>query len=175
VARVAAPLTLYVSAIIFFQGHNLPGGGFIAGVLAAIAGAVIMLAFGPGGRPQFAWWCPVVIAVLLVPVSGLIAAAIALATGLLFRASLTRPTIGQCAWWRMSVVGVLISVGTGVALMFISATGSFMDHTAWHIHVPLLGDEHLPTATFFDLGVYLIVAGTLMTIFVELALEEEQQ
>ena len=31
---------------------------------------------------------------------------------------------------------------------------------------------HLPTATFFDLGVYLIVLGTLMTIFVELGLEE---
>ena len=34
-----------------------------------------------------------------------------------------------------------------------------------------LGSFHLPTATFFDLGVMLIVLGTLMTIFVELSLE----
>jgi multicomponent Na+:H+ antiporter subunit B len=41
-----------------------------------------------------------------------------------------------------------------------------MDNTILH-----LGSYHLPTATFFDLGVMMIVVGTLMTIFVELAME----
>ena len=35
--RVMMPLALMVAAYIFFRGHNLPGGGFIAGLIAAIA------------------------------------------------------------------------------------------------------------------------------------------
>jgi len=49
---------------------------------------------------------------------------------------------------------------------------TFMDHGILDFHLPLLGHQHVPTATFFDLGVYLIVLGTLMTIFVELGLED---
>ncbi|KTT46137.1 monovalent cation/H+ antiporter subunit A [Pseudomonas oryzihabitans] len=37
VARVLLPLALLVSAFIFVRGHNLPGGGFIAGLITAIA------------------------------------------------------------------------------------------------------------------------------------------
>ncbi len=37
VARVLLPLALLVSAFIFVRGHNLPGGGFIAGLVTAIA------------------------------------------------------------------------------------------------------------------------------------------
>ena len=31
VARIAVPATVLASLFVFFQGHNLPGGGFIAG------------------------------------------------------------------------------------------------------------------------------------------------
>lgn len=122
VARFAVPITAIVSLVIFFQGHNLPGGGFIAGVLAAAAGAMYLLAFG------------------------------------LEKAS-------RWAWWKLSVAGLLIALVTGTVPMFFHK--HFMDHTMWH----LPGGMHLPTATFFDLGVYLVVFGTLMTIFVELGLE----
>jgi multisubunit Na+/H+ antiporter MnhB subunit len=119
VTRFAVPLTLLVSFVIFFQGHDLPGGGFIAGVLAASAGAMYLLAFGIGAA--------------------------------------ARPLR------RISVVG-LVSVTTGTVPF---ARGfAYMDNTILH-----LGSFHLPSATFFDLGVMLIVVGTLMTIFVELALE----
>jgi multicomponent K+:H+ antiporter subunit A len=37
VTRVMMPIALMVAAYIFFRGHNLPGGGFIAGLVAAIA------------------------------------------------------------------------------------------------------------------------------------------
>ncbi len=47
--RVMMPLALMVAAFIFFRGHNLPGGGFIAGLIAAIA--VIMQYMASG----FAW------------------------------------------------------------------------------------------------------------------------
>ena len=37
IARVLLPMALLVSAFIFVRGHNLPGGGFIAGLITAIA------------------------------------------------------------------------------------------------------------------------------------------
>jgi multisubunit Na+/H+ antiporter MnhB subunit len=126
VARFAVPLSAVVSVVIFFQGHNLPGGGFVAGVLAAAAGATYLLAFGA-------------------------------------------ERAARIAWWRIAVVGLLVSVLTGTVPLLLGWT--FMDHGILDFHVPLLGHLHLPTATFFDLGVYLIVLGTLMTIFVELWLE----
>lgn len=126
VARFAVPFTVLASLSIFFQGHNLPGGGFIAGVLAAAAGAMHLLAFG-----------------------------------------LKRAT--RVAWWRVAVCGLAISLATGTVPLLLGYT--FMDHTILHFHAPLLGEFHLPSATFFDLGVYFIVLGTLMTVFVELGTE----
>jgi len=126
VARIACPLTLLVAAIIFWQGHNLPGGGFIAGVLGAAAGAMTLLGWGTESR------------------------------------------VARFAWWRMSVIGLGISLLTGLILMLTQSSRSFMDHVT--LHVPVL--HHLPTAVFFDLGVFMIVVGTLMTVFVELGREE---
>jgi multisubunit Na+/H+ antiporter MnhB subunit len=121
IARFAMPLTLLVAARIFFQGHDLPGGGFIAGVLVAAAGAMHLLAFG------------------------------------------THRAI-RVPWWRVSILGLSISLATGTVPLLRGR--AFMDNEILH-----LGPIHLPTATFFDLGVMLIVIGTLMTIFVELSLE----
>ena len=121
IARFSVPLTLLVAVRIFLQGHDLPGGGFIAGILLAAAGAMYLLAFG-------------------------------LARVVHFR------------WWRLSVVGLLISVTNGVVPLLRGK--AYMDNQILHF-----GSIHLPTATFFDFGVMLIVLGTLMTIFIELGLE----
>jgi multisubunit Na+/H+ antiporter MnhB subunit len=126
VARLSVPISILVSAVIFFQGHDLPGGGFVAGVLAVAAGAMYLLAFGAERAAR-------------VP------------------------------WWRIAILGLLVSLLTGTVPLLLG--WAFMDHGILDFHVPLLGHFHLPTATFFDLGVYLIVLGTLMTIFVELWLE----
>lgn len=37
VSQALLPLALLVSVYIFFRGHNLPGGGFVAGLITAIA------------------------------------------------------------------------------------------------------------------------------------------
>lgn len=126
VARLAVPLTVWVSIVIFMQGHNMPGGGFIAGVMAGAAGAMYLLAFGPA-RPS------------------------------------------RYRWWKVSVCGLFISVMTGTVPFLMGRP--YMQHTIWHFDLPVIGLYELPTATFFDLGVYLIVLGTLMTVFVELAQE----
>lgn len=127
VARFAVPLTGWVSVIIFFQGHNSPGGGFIAGVMAAAAGAMYLLAFGVAKAAR-------------IP------------------------------WWKISVFGLLISVMTGTVPFLLGR--SFMDHEIWHFDLPIIRLYELPTAVFFDLGVFLIVFGAIMTIFVEMAQEE---
>jgi multisubunit Na+/H+ antiporter MnhB subunit len=129
VARIAVPLTVLLSFRIFEQGHDLPGGGFIAGVIAAAAGAMHLLAFGLGRAVRF-------------------------------------------PWWRLSVIGLACSLASGTVPLLQGST--FMDHVILDFELPLLGQVHLPSATFFDLGVYLIVLGTLMTVFIELGLEERR-
>lgn len=121
VARVAVPLAVLVAARIFFQGHDLPGGGFIAGVLLAAAGAMVLLAFG------------------------------------VERAARIR-------WWRIAVLGLLVSLANGIVPLLRGHPYMDNEILEWPVH--------LPTATFFDVGVMLIVLGTLMTIFVELGLEK---
>lgn len=48
-ARLVLPLALVVSLYIFWRGHNLPGGGFIAGLITAAALVLQYMALGQGG------------------------------------------------------------------------------------------------------------------------------
>jgi multicomponent K+:H+ antiporter subunit A len=45
-ARLVLPLALVVSGYIFWRGHNLPGGGFIAGLVTAVALVLQFMALG---------------------------------------------------------------------------------------------------------------------------------
>jgi multicomponent K+:H+ antiporter subunit A len=45
-ARLVLPLALVVSGYIFWRGHNLPGGGFIAGLVTAVALVLQFMAMG---------------------------------------------------------------------------------------------------------------------------------
>ena len=74
VARFAVPLTVWVSLVIFMQGHNLPGGGFIAGVMAAAAGAMYLLAFGPARAARYRWWKVSVFGLLVSVTTGAVIA-----------------------------------------------------------------------------------------------------
>ena len=38
----------------------------------------------------------------------------------------------------------------------------------WHFSVPVLGDVHLPSATFFDLGVFAVVVGAVLLLLTSL-------
>ncbi len=169
VARLALPLTVYVSLIIFFQGHNKPGGGFIAGVLVAAAGVIALLAFGLNRAMKFKYWHVPVQAIAVIPLSGPSAGIITIIVGTAFWIASRAATVATFKWWKMACFGLIISVMTGTIPFLLG--GSFMDHVVWHFHYPLWGEDHVPTAGFFDLGVYLIVFGTLMTMFVELGQE----
>ncbi|MFV9506688.1 MAG: MnhB domain-containing protein [Oscillochloridaceae bacterium umkhey_bin13] len=47
IARLMLPLLLLLSLFMLFRGHNLPGGGFIGGLVASCAIILQMVAFGP--------------------------------------------------------------------------------------------------------------------------------
>ena len=46
-ARLLVPLSLLVSAYIFFKGHDTPGGGFVGGLVAAVALILFRISQGP--------------------------------------------------------------------------------------------------------------------------------
>lgn len=70
IARFAVPLTVLVALRIFFQGHDAPGGGFIAGVLLASAGAMYLLAFGLRRAARVRWWRLSVLGLLVALLNG---------------------------------------------------------------------------------------------------------
>jgi multicomponent K+:H+ antiporter subunit A len=112
---------------LLLRGHNLPGGGFVAGLTFAVG---IILQYMAGG---------------------------------------TR-------WLedRLDIRPMLL-IGTGLTLAAATGAGALLfehpfltSHTA-HFNVPLLGDIHLPSAFFFDVGVFLLVVGATTLILVALA------
>ncbi|NNJ10745.1 Na+/H+ antiporter subunit B [Chloroflexales bacterium ZM16-3] len=47
VARLMLPILLMLAVFMLLRGHNLPGGGFIGGLVASCAVILQMVAFGP--------------------------------------------------------------------------------------------------------------------------------
>jgi multicomponent K+:H+ antiporter subunit A len=64
-------------------------------------------------------------------------------------------------------VGILLTVVTASAPIF-AGYPLLTSHT-FHVRLPLFGDVHVASATFFDLGVFCIVLGSILLILVALA------
>lgn len=114
VVRVAFPLLVVFAGYLFMAGHNAPGGGFIAGLLASAAILLRYLAYGRDSSLESEGAFPKVIAVGL-----LIALATALAPTLLgypffthTNGHLRLPLIGDYHWASASLfdLGVMIVV-----------------------------------------------------------------
>jgi multicomponent K+:H+ antiporter subunit A len=63
--------------------------------------------------------------------------------------------------------GLLLALATGAGA-FVVGHALLTSHT-WHLALPVIGDVHLPSATFFDLGVFSLVVGSTLFILVALA------
>jgi multicomponent Na+:H+ antiporter subunit A len=70
-------------------------------------------------------------------------------------------------------LGLLVAVGTGLAGMV--AGGQVLQSVTLDLHLPLVGDVHLVTSVFFDLGVYLVVIGLALDILRSLGAEVDRQ
>ncbi len=128
-SRLLVSLILLFSVFLLMRGHDEPGGGFLGGLIAAIAFVLHTLADGPAAVRRTLRVAPRGIAVFGI--------AIALAAGL--PAALAGEPF---------LTGLWTSLGIGP------------------------GEEGIPLGTplLFDVGVYLAVVGTVLTIV--LALEE---
>ncbi|PJI93739.1 Na+/H+ antiporter subunit A [Luteimicrobium subarcticum] len=69
--------------------------------------------------------------------------------------------------------GLFLSVGVG--LVALLAGGDALQSVILEWHVPLLGEVHLVTSLFFDVGVFLVVVGLVLDILRSLGAEVDRQ
>lgn len=70
-------------------------------------------------------------------------------------------------------LGLFLSAGVGVVALLVG--GSVLESWIWDIHLPLIGDLHLVTSLFFDVGVYLVVVGLVLDILRSLGAEIDRR
>ncbi|HJU26564.1 MAG TPA: hydrogen gas-evolving membrane-bound hydrogenase subunit E, partial [Rhodanobacteraceae bacterium] len=126
-ARVLLPIAVVVAAYLFMRGHNEPGGGFVAGLVVAIAFIIQYLVAG-------AAWVE------------------------------DHLTVNPARW---IATGLLFAVATGAGAMVLGYP-FLTTHTA-HVALPVVGEVHIPSALFFDLGVFTTVVGSTLLILIALA------
>jgi multicomponent K+:H+ antiporter subunit A len=125
--RLLLPMAGLVSLFFLLRGHNLPGGGFIGGLVLATA---VIVQYMVGG----ALW-------------------------------VEARTRLQPLYWIAT--GLLAAGTAGVAAWFASRT--FLTSLSVDVHLPLIGDVHLSSTLWFDIGVYMLVVGATVLMLVALA------
>ena len=145
VTRLVVPLILVTAIALLLQGHNLPGGGFIAGVLTVTAFVLIYVIFGldyletelldrdPGVRYETE--------------SGIVRE-----YGLVF------------------ALGLAVAAGSGVAAMALGYP-FLTQGVAFVSDLPVYDQLEVASALVFDLGVYAVVVGALLTVVAEVGAE----
>jgi len=137
VARTVVPIVLLTAVALLLQGHNLPGGGFIAGVLTTTAFALLYVVYGRNYLQR----------VLLTSDES--------------ENGLTDGAIGEYS--RAFTVGLALAAGAGLAA--IALGGNFLGQAVVFVeHVPIFEEVEIASALAFDLGVYFVVVGALLTI-----------
>lgn len=68
---------------------------------------------------------------------------------------------------RWIAIGLMLALATGGGAVVLGYP-FLTTHTA-HLHLPLLGEVHVPSALFFDIGVFSLVLGATMLILTSLA------
>ncbi|HET7794270.1 MAG TPA: monovalent cation/H+ antiporter subunit A [Rhizobacter sp.] len=125
--RLLLPVAGLFAFHLFMRGHNEPGGGFVAGLVVAIA---FIAQYMVGGTR----WVEA-------------------------RMRLLPP--------RWIAFGLLVALCTGLGSLTLGYP-FLTTHTA-HVHWPLVGEVHLPTAALFDLGVFSVVVGATLLLLTAIA------
>ena len=137
VTRTVVPLILVTAVALLVRGHDLPGGGFIAGVLTVTAFGLTAIIYGLDELEE-------TLVGVTVPGRGVLS-------------GVTETFAGAFA------AGLAFAAAGGIAAMlagypFLSQAVVFVEG------VPLYHEVELASALVFDLGVYLVVVGALLTI-----------
>jgi len=138
-ARVVVPIVLVVAISLFLQGHSLPGGGFIGGVLTVAAFALVYVAYG-----------------LDYLEVGVLGREVDPGTGIFEHRTVT-------TYRRLFTFGLVVTIGSGLGAMLFGEP--FLYQTFDYIHLPVFGEVELATALIFDIGIYCVVVGGLLAIF----------
>ena len=125
--RLLLPVAGLFAFHLFMRGHNEPGGGFVAGLVVAIA---FIAQYMVGGTR----WVEA-------------------------RMRLRPP--------RWIGFGLLLALCTGLGSLAFGYP-FLTTHTA-HVHWPLVGEVHLPSAALFDLGVFSVVVGSTLLMLTAIA------
>ncbi len=118
--RVLAPMMLLLSVFLLWRGHNLPGGGFIGGLVATSAIALQGIAFGAEAARRTLILPPAVLAGVGVSIASVAALPPALAGLPLFTGLWLKLDLGDGAVLPLSTpllfdIGVFLTVIGGVA------------------------------------------------------------
>lgn len=124
-------IIILFSVFVFLQGHNAPGGGFIAGL---IAGGMILIQFMAFSRAELR-------------------------------------EVFSPIFHRIIGIGVLLAATSGFLGPLLNE--AYLEGFHWTVN--LTGGDALavPSVLFFDLGIYLVVIGTVVSVF--MALEEKSE
>jgi multicomponent Na+:H+ antiporter subunit B len=128
-AGFLVPLMLVFSVFLLVRGHNEPGGGFVGGLVAATAFALVLLAHGLGTARQLLRLDPL----------------------------------------TLVAAGLLVALASGLPPLLDG--GPFMAGRWLGAPLPVVGKLGSPVV--FDVGVYLVVLGIVLTILFALAEGEE--
>ncbi len=117
---------LIFSLFMFFRGHNHPGGGFIAGL---IAGVMILLAYISTDR-------------------------------------FTVDSVFKPVFHRLMALGLILA---GLSGLFgvVGRDGYFASYK-WILELPGFVELEVPSVLLFDLGVYFVVIGLIISVFLAL-------
>lgn len=137
--RAVVPIIVVVSISLFVQGHNLPGGGFIAGVLTTVGFVLIYITFGLDFLER----------VLLGDVAA--------TGGDPFQDRIV------AAYRRTFVFGLAVAVASGLAAVALGFPFLTQSYVVFH-DVPLYHELEVASALAFDLGIYCVVVGGLLTV-----------
>ena len=129
--QLLLPLLMLLSIYLLLRGHNNPGGGFIAGLVASAAIALHLFAVDIRSARRVLRMDP-------------------------------RTLLG---------LGLLLALSSAVLAPLFS-NGVFFQALWVDVVLPVVGETHLGTPLLFDLGVYLVVIGSSLTIVLSLAENE---
>ncbi|MGC4407814.1 MnhB domain-containing protein [Allorhizobium sp. NPDC080224] len=116
-SRLFFVLLLGAAVFMLFRGHNEPGGGFIGGLFAALAFALLALSDSVAKARK---------ALIIHPV---------------------------------------VLIGLGLVLAFVSGLPGLISDRSFLTHWWFeLGSTHLGTATAFDIGVFMVVIGGVLSL-----------